>query len=59
MAEIIDLGTAEAPGKFACAAVDPGVTRVVSVPLRVAPDEVADEACENVRHLIGKRDHAS
>ena len=65
VAEIIDLGTANATGGFAFAAVGPAV----SAPGRSSPgrshlgrlggDEITDEACESLRHLIGQRHHAS
>jgi hypothetical protein len=55
VAEIIDLGTASATGGFVPAAVGPAV----SDPGRLGGNEIADEAGESLRHLIGKRHHAS
>ena len=55
VAEIIDLGTAGAAGGFAFAAVG----RAVSAPGHLDGQELADEAGEGFRHLIGKRHHAS
>ena len=55
VAEIIDLGTASATGGSAFAAAGPAV----SAPGRLSCDEVADETGESLRHLIGKRHHAS
>ena len=70
VAETIDLGTASATGGFAFAAVGPAV----SAPRRSSPgrsspgrsslghlggNEITDEAGESLRHLIGKRHHAS
>jgi hypothetical protein len=55
VAEIINLGTAGAAGEFPFAAVQRGV----SAPLHLRGNEVADEAGESLRHLIGKRHHAS
>ena len=70
MAEIIDLGTASATGGFAFAAVGPAVSALgYSAPDRSAlgrlafgrlgGNEITDEAGESLRHLIGKRHHAS
>ena len=59
VAEIIDLGTASATGGFAFAAVSPAVSGPTSGSGRVGGDEIADEAGESLRHLIGKRHHAS
>ena len=67
MAEIIDLGTAGATGGFAFAAIGPAVSgptsglgRLSGSGLgRLSGDEIADEAGEGLRHLIGKRHHAS
>jgi hypothetical protein len=55
VAEIINLGTAGAAGEFPFAAVDPGV----SVSGHMSGDKIADQAGESLRHLIGKRHHAS
>lgn len=64
VAETIDLGTASATGGFAFAAAGP----VVSGPTsrlgrsalgRLSGNEVADQTGESLRHLIGKRHHAS
>ena len=55
MAEIINLGTAGAADEFPFAAVERGV----SVSGDLSGDEIADEAGESLRHLIGKRHHAS
>ena len=55
VAEIINLGTAGAAGEFPFAAVQ----RDVSVSGHLSGNEVADEAGEGLRHLIGKRHHAS
>ena len=55
VAEIIDLGTASATGGFALAAVGPAVSALGYL----GGDEIADEARESLRHLIGKRHHAS
>jgi len=57
VAGIIDLGTARATGGFAFAAVGPAVSGPTSGLL--SGNEVADEAGESLRHLIGKRHHAS
>jgi hypothetical protein len=59
VAEIIDLGTASATGGFAFAAVRPAVSGTTSGLGRLSRDEIADEAGESLRHLIGKRHHAS
>jgi hypothetical protein len=60
VAEIIDLGTARARGGFAFAAVGPAVSGVGRSALgRLGGDEIADEAGEGLRHLVGKRHHAS
>lgn len=65
VAEIIDLGTASATGGFALAAVGPAVSGLGrsglgrSAPGRLSRNEVANEAGESLRHLIGKRHHAS
>ena len=55
VAEIINLGTAGAAGEFPFAAVDRGV----SVSGHMSGDKIADQAGESLRHLIGKRHHAS
>jgi len=55
VAEIINLGTAGAAGEFPFAALQRGV----SVSGSLSGNEVADEAGESLRHLIGKRHHAS
>ena len=57
VAETIDLGTASATGGFAFAAAGPAVSGPTSGLL--SGNEVADEAGESLRHLIGKRHHAS
>ena len=57
VAGIIDLGTARATGGFAFAAAGPAVSGPTSGLL--SGNEVADEAGESLRHLIGKRHHAS
>lgn len=64
VAEIIDLGMASAAGGFAFAAVGPVVSGSTSglgrLNLgRLGGNEIADEAGESLRHLIGKRHHAS
>ena len=59
VAETIDLGTASATGGFAFAAVGPAVSGHTSGPGRLSRNEVADQAGESLRHLIGKRHHAS
>ena len=59
VAETIDLGTASASGGFAFAAVGPAVSGPTSGPSRLSGNEVADQAGESLRHLIGKRHHAS
>ena len=64
VAETIDLGTAGATGGFAFPAAGPTVSGPASGPGRSAlgrlsGNEVADEAGEGLRHLIGKRHHAS
>ena len=59
VAETIDLGTASASGGFAFAAAGPAVSGPTSGPGRLSGNEVADEAGESLRHLIGKRHHAS
>jgi hypothetical protein len=58
VAEIIDLGTGRAAGRFAFAAIEPDVTSAVSSP-GLRGDKVTDEAGKGLRHLIGKRHHAS
>src|SRR5215216_3291748 len=55
VAEIINLGTAGAAGEFPFATVQ----RSVSVSRHLRGNEVADKAGESLRHLIGKRHHAS
>ena len=55
VAEIIDLGMASAAGGFAFAAAGPAVSALG----RSGGNEIADEAGESLRHLIGKRHHAS
>ena len=59
VAEIIDLGTASATGGFALAAAGPAVSGPTSALGRLSGDEIADQAGESLRHLIGKRHHAS
>ena len=60
MAEIIDLGTASATGGFAFAADGPAVSAPGSSALgRLGGNEITDDGRESLRHLIGKRDHAS
>jgi hypothetical protein len=59
VAETIDLGTASATGGFAFVAVGPAVSGPTFGPGRLSGNEVADEAGESLRHLIGKRHHAS
>ena len=64
VAETIDLGTASATGGFAFAWAGPAVSGSTSGPGRLSPgrlsgNEIADEAGESLRHLIGKRHHAS
>jgi hypothetical protein len=60
VAEIIDLGTASATGGFALAAAGPAVSGLDRLNLgRLGGNELADEAGESLRHLIGKRHHAS
>lgn len=59
MAEIFDLGTWQASGRFAFAAIAPDVASAVSNPGDMLGDKVTDEAGEGLRHLIGKRHHAS
>ena len=65
VAEIIDLGTASATGGFALAAAGPAVPTLVRSVLgrssldRLGGNEITDEACERLRHLIGERHHAS
>lgn len=59
MAEIFDLGTGRAAGSFAFAAIGPDVTSAISIPGNLRSDEVTDEARKGLRHLIGKRHHAS
>jgi len=58
VAEIFDLGTGRAAGRFAFAAIEPGATSAVSSP-GLRSDKFADEAGKGFRHLIGKRHHAS
>jgi hypothetical protein len=55
VAEIVNLGTAGATGGFPFATVQ----RSVSVFGSLSGNEIADEAGESPRHLIGKRHHAS
>jgi hypothetical protein len=55
VAEIINLGTEGATGGFPFAAV----RRSVSVSGSLSGNEFADEAGESLRHLVGKRHHAS
>jgi len=55
VAEIINLRTAGAAGEFPFAALQRGV----SVSGSLSGNEVADEAGKSLRHLIGKRHHAS
>ena len=55
VAEIIDLGTAGATGGSAFVAAAAGISGLG----RVAGQELAYEAGESLRHLIGKRHHAS
>ena len=59
MAETIDLGTARATGGFALAAVGPAASVAASDLGRLGGNEITDEAGESLRHLIGKRHHAS
>ena len=59
VAETIDLGTASATGRFAFAAAGPAVSGPTSGLGRLSDNEVADQAGESLRHLIGKRHHAS
>ena len=59
VAETIDLGTASATGGSAFAAVGPAVSGRTSGLGRLSGNEVADQAGESLRHLIGKRHHAS
>ena len=65
VAETIDLGTASAAGGFAFAAAGPddsGLDRSAldrSALGRLGGDEIADQAGEFFRHLIGERHHAS
>ena len=59
MAEIFDLGTGQAAGRFAFAAIAPNITPAVSFPGNLRSDEVTDKAGKGLRHLIGKRHHAS
>lgn len=59
VAETIDLGTASATGGFAFVAAGSAVSGPISGPGRLSGNEVADEAGESLRHLIGKRHHAS
>ncbi len=59
VAEIIDLGTASATGGFAFAAVGPAASVAASDLGRLSGNEITDEAGESLRHLIGKRHHAS
>ena len=64
VAETIDLGTASATGGFAFVAAGPAVSGPTfglgrSALRRLSGNEVADEAGESLRHLIGKRHHAS
>jgi hypothetical protein len=59
VAETIDLGTASAAGGFAFAAAGAAVSGPASGPGHLSGNEVADEAGEGLRHLIGKRHHAS
>ena len=59
VAEIFDLGTGRTAGRFAFAAIEPVVAPTVSFPGELRSDEVADEAGKGLRHLIGKRHHAS
>jgi hypothetical protein len=54
VADIIDLGTAAATVGFALAAAGAGVSGPVS-----GGHELAYQAGERLRHLIGKRNHAS
>jgi hypothetical protein len=59
VAEIIDLGMASAAGGFAFAAVGPAVSVAASDLGRLSDNEIANEAGEGLRHLVGKRHHAS
>jgi hypothetical protein len=59
VAETIDLGTASATGGFAFATAGPAVSGPTSGLDRLSGNEVADQAGESLRHLIGKRHHAS
>ena len=57
VADIIDLGTANATCGLAAVAVESAISGAISGLGR--GQEVADEAGEGLRHLIGKRHHAS
>ena len=59
VAETIDLGTASVTGGFAFAAAGPAVSGPTCDPGHLSRNEVADHAGERLRHLIGKRHHAS
>jgi hypothetical protein len=65
VAETIDLGTASATGGFAFAAAGPAVSGLGCLSLgrlslgRLGGNELADKAGESLRHLVGKRHHAS
>jgi hypothetical protein len=59
VAEIFDLGTGRTAGRFAFAATGPDVASAVSSAGDLRSDKVAHEAGESLRHLIGKRHHAS
>ena len=60
VAETIDLGTASATGGFAfVVAAGSAVSGPTSGPGRLSGNEVADQTGESLRHLIGKRHHAS
>jgi hypothetical protein len=58
VAEIFDLGTGRDTVSFAFAAIEPDVASAVSSP-GLRGDKVTDEASKGLRHLIGKRHHAS
>jgi hypothetical protein len=59
VADIIDLGTVAATVGFALAAAGAGVSGPVSGFGRVGGHELTYQAGERLRHLIGKRHHAS
>ena len=59
MSGIIDLGTAGGASGVAFAAIDIAVSRAASAHRYPSGNEIADQACEFLRHLIGERHHAS